>query len=191
MKKLFKWLRNMLAPMEAQSNVTSGLVDLAQRAMSVEEPVPKALRNAEVAPVNSEQHRRALAQANTQWFFGDWAALASIGPKILYEHAERDRLAILVAAAHAQLGSYDEAREHLHLALKWGCPPRLVAEVLIAGVHNTLGRAVAVAGQQGRARKHFERSVMIQRLGSEGRLVGQARARNQLAQLGLSADWPG
>jgi len=156
--------------------------------MSVEEPALKALKNGEVASVTSEKNRGALAQANTQWFFGEWAALTKIGPKTLYEHAERDRLALLVAAAHTQLGSYDEAREHLHLALKWGCPPRLVAEVLIAGVHNTLGRATAVAGQQDRAQKHFEQSVMIEALGSEGRLVSQARAGNQLAQLGLSAD---
>jgi hypothetical protein len=153
---------------------------------STDEPKLAAPRGREVASLGEERQRGALAQAKTQWFFGEWGALAKVGPKTLYEHAERDRLALLVGAAHAQLGSFDEAREHVHLALKWGCPPHFVAEVLIAGVHNSLGRAASVTGQQARAQKHFESAVMIEAFGSEGRLISEARAGNQLAQLGLA-----
>jgi len=155
---------------------------------STDEPKLAAPRGREVASLGEERQRGALAQATTQWFFGEWGALAKVGPKTLYEHAERDRLALLVGAAHAQLGSFDEARQHVHLALKWGCPPRFVAEVLIAGVHNSLGRAASVTGQRARAQKHFESAVMIDALGGEGKLVTQARAGHQLAQLGLGAD---
>jgi len=144
-----------------------------------------ASRSREVASLPNEHQRGALAQAKTQWFFGEWGALVRIGPKTLYEHAERDRLALLIGSAHAQLGSFDEAREHVHLALKWGCPPRLVAEVLVAGVHNSLGRAASVTGKQERAQKHFESAVMIEAFGSEGRLISDARRGNQLSQLGL------
>jgi hypothetical protein len=152
---------------------------------STDEPKLAAPRGREVASLGEERQRGALAQAKTQWFFGEWGALAKVGPKTLYEHAERDRLALLVGAAHAQLGSFDEAREHVHLALKWGCPPHFVAEVLIAGVHNSLGRAASVTGQQARAQKHFESAVMIEAFGSEGRLISDARRRNQLSQLGV------
>jgi hypothetical protein len=152
---------------------------------STDEPKLAAPRGGEVASLGEERQRGTLAQAKTQWFFGEWGALAKMGPKSLYEHAERDRLALLVGAAHAQLGSLEEARQHVHLALKWGCPPRFVAEVLIAGVHNSLGRAASVTGQQARAQKHFESAVMIEALGSEGRLISDARRRNQLSQLGV------
>jgi len=155
---------------------------------SAGEPVQPVSRSREIERAPEKSQQGGLSQAKTHWVFGEWEALTKIGPKTLYEHAERDRLALLMASAHTQLGSHNEAREHVHLALKWGCPPRLVAQVLIAGVHNTLARAAAIAGQGTRAQKHFERAVMIDALGTEGRLVTQARTGNQLAQLGLGTD---
>jgi FkbM family methyltransferase len=131
------------------------------------------------------QQGDGLAKARMQWFFGEWSALQNIDPKTLREHAERDRLALLVASAHAQLGSYEEARQHVYLALKWGCPPRLVAQVLIAGVHNSLGRAAAIAGDDRRTARHFREAVAVTNNQRETDLLSHARSVREMAKLGL------
>jgi len=139
----------------------------------------------EVAPLGADGQRDVMAQAKMHWFFGEWTALEKITPKTLYAHSERDRLALLVASAHAQLGSYEEARQHLHLALKWGCPPRLVAQVLIAGVHNSLGRAAAIAGDDRRMANHFRESVALTNDRHDTELLTHTRSVREMAKLGL------
>jgi hypothetical protein len=51
-----------------------------------------------------------------------------------------------------------------------------------------LGRAAAVAGQPFRAQQHFESAIAIGVPGSETRLMAQARATHQLADLGLGGE---
>src|SRR5207237_903052 len=82
-----------------------------------------------------------LARAKAHFFFGQWEELADLKVEHLNSHPDRGRLALLVAAAQQQLGNPEAARKMSRLAIAWGCGERLLAQVLIAGVHNTLGRA--------------------------------------------------
>ena len=128
-----------------------------------------------------------LERSRTQWQFGDWASLAVIPRDTLQHHPDRAKLALLAAAGHQGLGNASEARQHTRLAIDWGCSKKLVSQILIAGVHNTLGRAAAASGQKQRALKHFQASIEAGASGSDVRLLTQARVSEQLVQLGLPA----
>jgi len=127
-----------------------------------------------------------LERSRTQWQFGDWDSLAAISRDTLQHHPDRAKLALLVAAGHQSLGNATEARQYTRLAMDLGCSKKLVSQILIAGVHNTLGRAAAISGQQQRSLKHFENAIHVGSPGSDARLLTQARVGQQLTQLGMS-----
>jgi len=122
-----------------------------------------------------------LSQAKAQWLFGDWDTLARVNVDALRNNPDRDRFVLLAAAAHHQLGRHDDARKLIRLALKWGCPPRLVAQILAAGVHNTLGRTSALARDNTRAMHHFRNAVAIVSAPRETELLGHARSVTVIA----------
>lgn len=126
-----------------------------------------------------------LERSRTQWQFGDWESLAQIDRDMLQHHPDRAKLALLVTAGHLQTGKTGTARQLAQLALDWGCSRKLVTQVLAAGVHNSLGRAAALAGQRARALGHFNSAITTGSPGSEARLIAHARTGEQLAQLGL------
>jgi hypothetical protein len=126
-----------------------------------------------------------LERSRTQWQFGDWQSLAQLQRETLQHHPDRAKLALLAAAGHQHLGNMSAARQFTRLAQDWGCNKKLISQILIAGVHNTLGRAAAIGGRQQQALKHFENSVKIATPGGDLRLLVKARAREELAQLGL------
>lgn len=126
-----------------------------------------------------------LERSRTQWQFGDWQSLALLQRETLQHHPERAKLALLAAAGHQQLGNMPVAHQFTRLAQDWGCSKKLISQILIAGVHNTLGRAAAIGGRPQQALQHFENSVKIATPGGDLRLLVQARAREELAQLGL------
>ena len=128
-----------------------------------------------------------LERARTQWQFGDWESLAGLERDTLQQHPDRAKLALLVAAGHAQQGNMTEAKQCIRLAKEWGCKRALISRMLIAGVHNSLGRAEAAAGRQAKAFKHFEGAIATGAPGSALRLSIQARTNHQLRLLGLSA----
>ncbi len=124
-------------------------------------------------------------RARTQWQFGDWTSLIEITQESLESHPERAKLGLLVASAHFQIGELDEARRLIALAQEWGCNGRLLSQVLIAGVHNSLGRATALNGQLDRANLHFESAVRTVSPSSDIRLLTLARSSQQFEQLGI------
>ena len=63
-----------------------------------------------------------------------------------------------------------------------------MSQILIAGVHNSLGRLAVLTGQQSRAFKHFERSIETCVPGCTVPLITQSRIGKQLAILGLSSN---
>jgi hypothetical protein len=126
-----------------------------------------------------------LERSRTQWQFGDWQSLAQLQRETLQHHPDRAKLALLAAVGHQQLGNMSAARQFTRLAQDWGCSKKLISEILIAGVHNTLGRASAISGRQQQALQHFENSVKIATPGGDLRLLVEARAREELNQLGL------
>ncbi|MCB8747860.1 hypothetical protein LHU53_13190 [Rhodoferax sp. U2-2l] len=126
-----------------------------------------------------------LERSRTQWQFGDWASLAALQRDTLQHHPDRAKLALLCAAGHQALGNAAEARQHTRLAIDWGCSKKLVSQVLISGVYNTLGCAAAINGQENRAIRHFQAAMQTGAAGSDVRLLTQARVGHQLTQLGL------
>lgn len=126
-----------------------------------------------------------LERSRTQWQFGDWASLALLDRNTLEHHPDRAKLALLAAAGHAQQGQSAQARQFTRLAQDWGCSKKLVSQILISGVHNTLGRAAAVGGQAQRALGHFQASLQAGAGHCDVRLLTQARLGEQIEQLGL------
>lgn len=126
-----------------------------------------------------------LECARTQWQFGDWDSLMKLERDTLQHHPDRAKLALLAAAGHLQHGNTQVARQFVQLAKDWGCSKKLISQILIAGVHNSLGRAAAVNGESQRALQHFESAIAAGGAVGEIRLWTQARLSEQLAQLRL------
>lgn len=147
--------------------------------------IPDAPVHAEAGlPSLEDQDDPALARAKRQWFFGEWEELIQVDREVLHGHPRRDRLALLVASAHQQLGDTQEARRYSRLALEWGCPPRILAQVLISGVHNTLGCAAALKGDDARRSRHFEAAIGAVGM-QDPELLVHARSVREMARLGL------
>lgn len=129
-----------------------------------------------------------LERARTQWQFGDWQSLVQINCDTLEHHPDRAKLALLAAAGRLQTGGNDsEARQFIRLSRSWGASRKLINQILIAGVHNSLGRAAAISNQQQRASQHFENAITVGMPGSDIKLLTRARSNGQLSQLGLPA----
>ncbi len=118
----------------------------------------------------------------TQWKFGDWQSLIKITKEQLEHHPEREKLAILVAAGHFQIGAIAVAKEFTQTAMAWGCSQRLISQILIAGVHNSLGRAAVLSEEPDRALGHFKEAITVGAPKSEATLFVQARAAEQTRQ---------
>jgi FkbM family methyltransferase len=123
-----------------------------------------------------------LERSRNQWQFGDWKSLAQLNRDTLQHHPDRAKLALLAAAGHLQQGDTGAARQFTRLAQDWGCNKKLISQILIAGVYNTLGKAAAINCLEQRALGHFEASVATGTPGGDVRLLTQARMSEQLAQ---------
>jgi FkbM family methyltransferase len=142
------------------------------------------LAEQEMAPILEGSDEDTLARAKTHWFFGEWQQLAALDIDSLHAHPDRDRFALLIASAHQQLGEHEKAHAYTRMSLNWGCPPQVVAQVLIAGVHNTLGRAAALNQDESRIAHHFEASVAAIST-KDTALVSHARSVREMARMGL------
>ncbi|MCK2097512.1 hypothetical protein [Thauera aromatica] len=131
-----------------------------------------------------------LERARTQWQFGDWDSLARLDRDTLQHHPDRAKLALLAAAGRLQTHRADEARQFIRLAQDWGVSKKLVARVIVAGAHNSLGRAAAILGDDKKALAHFEASLTVGTPGAEARLLAPARSSVQLNQLDLQSNPP-
>ncbi len=167
---LRKWLIRVL---------TAPAQDVVRNHLAVEDMPYRSTSS--IVPYDENLLERSL----TQWQFGDWASLAALDRDTLQHHPDRAKLALLAAAGHAQQGQAEQARQFTRLAQDWGCSKKLITQVLISGVHNTLGRASASGGYQARALKHFGNSIAIGGPGGETTLLAQARSAHQIHQLGL------
>ena len=126
-----------------------------------------------------------VERAHAQWQFGDWSGLTEIDDQTLCRHPQRIRLALLVAAAHQQLGQMAATRHYALLARRWGGGNAELARWLVGGVHNTLGRAAAALGQTSRAVEHIRTSIASVAPPAVTRLALPVRLGTQCSQLGL------
>jgi BNR repeat-containing family member len=131
-----------------------------------------------------------LECSRSQWQFGDWQNLAKLSLETLQHHPDRAKLALLCAAGHAQLGHTEPARQFTRLAQDWGCSKKIISQVLISGVHNSLARAAAAAGQTLQTRQHFEQAIHTGAPHLDANLLAPARAQQQLTDMGLVAQSP-
>ena len=124
-----------------------------------------------------------LEKARTQWQFSDWESLSKIDISDMECHPERAKLALLVSCAWQQRNDFIAAHRYLKLAKEWGCDKKLIAQLLISGVHNTLGRAALLGGDEKRALNHFQSSVKS--VNGDLKLIHQVRTQQEMTRLGL------
>jgi hypothetical protein len=127
-----------------------------------------------------------LERSTTKWQFGDWQSLCQLKLDMIENHPDRAKLAIFGAAGMLQTGQNAEAKENIKLAKAWGASKNLIDRILIAGVHNSLGRAAALLGNQPNSIEHFHSALATAFPSSETTLLSQARISNEYQNLGLS-----
>lgn len=149
---------------------------------SADVSLPESQLEEDAVPLLSDEV--ALERAKTQWLLGEWTALSELNIKALRHHPERAHFALLAASAFDQLGDHDNAGKLTRLALEWGCPPQVVAHVLLAGVHNTLGRVAALREDEAGISRHFEAAVALDG-NTDTALVSHARTVREMAGMGL------
>jgi len=125
-----------------------------------------------------------LERARALWCQGDWERLMRIDLHRLEHHPDRAKLSVVVATAWLQQGDQATARRYLSHALDWGCDRRLVAQLLVAGVHNTLGRAAAISNDPLRLERHFRDAVMGGK--APGDRASLSRRQAELQRLGIN-----
>lgn len=130
--------------------------------------------------------RHLLQRTITQWQFGDWNSLSQLNHESIKHHPDRAKLVLLGAAGRLQTDQIDEAKQYIRFAKDWGVSKKLLTRILAAGVHNSLGHAAALAGEQHRAIQHFQSALATGTPGSEDRLFVQVRINHQYQQQGLS-----
>lgn len=131
-----------------------------------------------------------LERSRTQWQLGDWESLARLSRNTFQHHPDRAKLALLAAAGRLQIGQEVEARHFVRLAQEWGAGKKLIAQVLVAGAYNSLGKAAVIAGYQQQGLEYFKASVSTGIPGGETQLLSQARAKREIEQLGLNSQLP-
>ncbi|SMY09215.1 tetratricopeptide repeat protein [Flavimaricola marinus] len=125
-----------------------------------------------------------LERSRAHWELGDWEQLAALADQPLEHHPDRAKLSLLAGVGLAQHGDMTVARRHVRQALEWGCPRDLVARVMAAGVHNSLGRAASLHQDEARALGHFETSIATVSPRVDAKALGRARNIHEKARLG-------
>ena len=126
-----------------------------------------------------------LARCRAQWQEGDWDCLSQLTADTLQTHPDRAKVALLAAAGHLHRCNKDEVARLVRLARDSGCRKKLIAQVLVAGLCNTLGRAYMASGQLQRAETHFQESVRVVAEDDDVGALGEGRAVCETARLGL------
>jgi len=133
-----------------------------------------------------DYNENLLSQAKAQWFFGEWESLAELDLNIIRKHPDKAILAILLSSAYQQLGQHNSAKKYVRLSRKWGCDKRLLSQILIAGVHNTLGRIAALCCDENKILEYFDASVNLIGISNEEvKLFRQSRSVREMTRLGL------
>lgn len=146
----------------------------------------EAYESVEAEPVPYDEG--LLDAARTQWQFGDWASLAALDTARIQHHPERARLALLAAAGRFQCADRNEAHRYARLAQDWGANSRLIAQVLISGVHNTLGHVRALLGYHEKASRHFADAIRYSGVSGDVRLLTQIREEWQMTECNTKGD---
>ena len=126
-----------------------------------------------------------LDKARSQWQFGDWESLSRMDKSAIEHHPERAKLALLAAAGKLQTNDREKAVVFIQLARQWGISKRLIAQILISGVYNTLGRVALASSNNKQAIAHFEKAVSISLPDADKTVISETRAVQEATKLGL------
>ncbi|KAA1174680.1 methyltransferase domain-containing protein [Marinobacter salinexigens] len=127
-----------------------------------------------------------LGQARTRWLFSEWQQLCEMDISDVEQEPERKQLAVLIASAHQHQNNLDQARRWAEQALEWGCERSLVAQALVSGIHNTLGRLALLRDDAREAEKQFSDSVGVMKLrDTDTKTLARARALHAANQLSV------
>jgi len=126
-----------------------------------------------------------MTTLRANWFFGKWELLLRLNVEEFRYQPEREKIALLKATAHQQLGEHSLAELHINLAKEWGCENKLIARFLIASVHNSLGKIAVLTNEKFKAQEHFKCAVQVDNTNSDTTLAAQARTVNEIANMGL------
>lgn len=179
---LTKWFQS--PPAVAEPEPTSPVRPIPEflKAHQEDSPLePCTLHPEPASPVPYDEN--LLERARTQWRQGEWGSLVRLDINSIEHHPDRAKLGLVVASAWLQQGDSAAARRYLRHAMDWGCDKKLAAQILTAGVHNTLGRAAAIAGDQARMEQHFRHAVAGS--GSQIERASIGRRHVELHRLGL------
>lgn len=127
-----------------------------------------------------------LTHSRARWEQADWGSLTKLELSTIQQHPDRAELALLSAAGHQQLGHHTRAKELVVIAMKWGCSKRLVSQILIAGVHNTLACVSALQKNQGKAIKHFQEALQPNQSSADPADLINARFNHEAQRLELA-----
>lgn len=86
----------------------------------------------------------SLSKVLIAWQMNDFDSLTHFKLKDIYQHPQRERLALLLASSHQKLDQYDQAREFARLAVKWGCPKAIMLQIMREHVQSTIEYADTV-----------------------------------------------
>lgn len=126
-----------------------------------------------------------LENCRTKWQLGEWTALAAFGELEISQDPDREKVAVLVAAAHGQLGHLDQASKYISLSLEWGCSREIVARVMISSVENSLGRAALQLGAEDQALGFFQSAVSLVEAKADAGLLAKTRQIREMARCGM------
>jgi len=96
-----------------------------------------------LAELQQQAAQKPNAQLNfsstlIQWQNNDTDSLLKIGLNDIYQHPDRERLALVLANTYQKLDQYDQAREFARLAVEWGCPKEHVLEIMLEHAQNNI-----------------------------------------------------
>ena len=124
-------------------------------------------------------------KTRSQWQYGDWESLARMDKTAIAHHPERAKLALLAAAGNLQTNDREKAEEFIQMAKEWGISKRLIAQILISGVYNSLGRVALASSKNKQAIAHFERAISISLPDADKIVVSETRAVHEATKMGL------
>lgn len=122
---------------------------------------------------------RALAA----WKQADWTTLGALTQNPLDDSPDRAHLALLVAAGLAQTGNFAAARQRAAQARDWGCSSGQIAEILIGGAYNSLGRAAVLLNDDAAALDFFGTALAVTGPGDVPRETGEVRKAREAVRL--------
>lgn len=102
-----------------------------------------------------------LDQVQTKWQIGDLESLSNLDIEMIQYHPDKGKLALLAGVANLQVGNEIEGRKLIRLANEWEVDKNLIARFLIAGVHNSIGRAWVFNNNKERALEHFKTFITL------------------------------